>query len=162
MLQMGKLVPQSFWHPQSLGGKVRWQDAEFSVALRECICCDAEKHPVSWRSSFVPCSSNWTRFNFRCPPRDLRVWKPSISATWPFWIHLLCSQYINYHIYIYIRNFDGMAVSTFHFADFYIWSALVFPLGVTRCRVKAGGTGKITVSFLPFEVRFAQISGTSP
>ena len=26
--------------------KLCQQDAEFSVALRECTCCDAEKHPV--------------------------------------------------------------------------------------------------------------------
>eukprot|EP00913_Durusdinium_trenchii_P004562 g4237.t1 len=58
------------------------EDAEFSVALRESTCCDAEKHPVASKRS------------------------------------------------------EGMEA---------------FYLSVTRCRVKAGGTGKITVSFLPFE-----------
>lgn len=58
------------------------EDAEFSVALRECTCCDAEKHPVPSKRS------------------------------------------------------EGMEA---------------FYLSVTRCRVKAGGTSKITVSFLPFE-----------
>ncbi|CAJ1445026.1 unnamed protein product [Effrenium voratum] len=58
------------------------EEAEFSVALRESTCCDAEKNPVISR---------------RC---------------------------------------EGMEA---------------FHLSVTRCRVKAGGTGKITVSFLPFE-----------
>ncbi|CAK9109555.1 unnamed protein product [Durusdinium trenchii] len=98
------------------------EDAEFSVALRESTCCDAEKHPLYWGDHTLPSMLSTLLGVMRGTPSNV--------------LSIAGKEWRKKNARVASKRSEGMEA---------------FYLSVTRCRVKAGGTGKITVSFLPFE-----------